>query len=135
MAAEGWAIVDVKSADDCPDGIFIEDAVVLFGDLAVLCRPGAPSRRAEVAGARAAVTARADAFAKVHVYALLGLSTASNLLRLKRARSVSGSDGKPTGEDCSTRNPREQQARSSQDNAMTDLGMVAVASLLAAGSE
>jgi len=57
MRNEGWTIFDVAPADDCPDSVFIEDAVVMFGDVAVLCRPGADSRRAEVAGARAAVAA------------------------------------------------------------------------------
>lgn len=56
MRNEGWTIVDVAPADDCPDGVFIEDTVVIFDDLAVLCRPGAESRRAEITGARAAVT-------------------------------------------------------------------------------
>jgi dimethylargininase len=38
-------------ADECPDAVFIEDAVVMFRGLAVLTRPGAESRRGEVAGA------------------------------------------------------------------------------------
>lgn len=46
----GWNIVQVPAADACPDGVFIEDQVVVYGDLAVLCRSGAPERRAELGG-------------------------------------------------------------------------------------
>ena len=43
----GWHIVECPPADDCPDAVFIEDPVVVFGDLAVVCRPGAPTRQPE----------------------------------------------------------------------------------------
>ncbi|QCQ16383.1 dimethylargininase [Microbacterium sp. RG1] len=45
--ARGWEIVPVAEADEQADGVFVEDAVVVFGDLAVLCRAGADSRRGE----------------------------------------------------------------------------------------
>jgi dimethylargininase len=63
LGASGWEIRQVPSAEDCPDSVFVEDTVVVCEDLAVLARPGAPARRAEVGG-----TARA--------VALLGLRTA-----------------------------------------------------------
>ena len=50
LAARGWMTRPVPAAEDCPDSVFIEDAVVVFDDLAVLARPGAPARRAEVPG-------------------------------------------------------------------------------------
>ena len=50
LAASGWAIRPAPAADDCPDSVFIEDTVVVCEDLAVLARPGAPARRAEVPG-------------------------------------------------------------------------------------
>jgi len=50
LAASGWAIEQVPAAEDCPDSVFIEDAVVVCADLAVLARPGAPARRPEVTG-------------------------------------------------------------------------------------
>lgn len=50
LAASGWMIQQAPAADDCPDSVFIEDTVVVCQDLAVLARPGAPARRAEVAG-------------------------------------------------------------------------------------
>jgi dimethylargininase len=53
LAASGWGIEPVPVAEDCPDSVFIEDAVVVCEDLAVLARPGAPARRAEVAGVAA----------------------------------------------------------------------------------
>jgi dimethylargininase len=45
---------------DLPDGVFVEDTAVVFDELAVITRPGAPSRRPEVrsvAGALAAYRA------------------------------------------------------------------------------
>lgn len=53
--ARGWDIIPVDAADEHPDGVFVEDAVVIFDDLAVLCRAGAPSRRGESVSVRAAV--------------------------------------------------------------------------------
>src|SRR4051794_26799094 len=50
----GFEPVEVDEVDECADGVFIEDAVVVYGDLAVLSRPGAPERRGEIATARAA---------------------------------------------------------------------------------
>lgn len=44
----GWELVEVTHDDSCPDAVFIEDAAVMFGGVAVACRPGAASRRAEV---------------------------------------------------------------------------------------
>jgi dimethylargininase len=50
MSDAGWDIHEVAPADDCPDSVFVEDSVVMFGALAVLTNPGAPSRRGEIAG-------------------------------------------------------------------------------------
>lgn len=44
----GWETIEVEPAEDCPDSVFVEDTVVVYGDLAVLANPGAASRRAEV---------------------------------------------------------------------------------------
>ncbi|BDV31011.1 dimethylargininase [Microbacterium terricola] len=51
----GWEIVEVEPADEHPDGVFVEDAVVVFGALAVLGRAGAVSRRGESDSIRAAI--------------------------------------------------------------------------------
>jgi dimethylargininase len=53
----GWSVIEVDAADEHPDGVFIEDAVVVFDDLAVLTSPGAESRRGEVDSAAPAVAA------------------------------------------------------------------------------
>ncbi len=50
IADAGWAIREVPHADDLPDSAFVEDTVVVCGDLAVLTRPGAVERRAEIEG-------------------------------------------------------------------------------------
>lgn len=45
----GWDLVEVPVAEDCPDSAFIEDALVMFGELAVVTRPGREERRPETA--------------------------------------------------------------------------------------
>jgi dimethylargininase len=49
LAAHGWEPREVPPADDCPDSVFVEDAVVVCDDLAVVTHPGAPARRPETA--------------------------------------------------------------------------------------
>lgn len=56
LRAAGWEPVEVTPADDCPDAAFVEDTVVVYGDLAVIARPGAPERRPETAGTEQALT-------------------------------------------------------------------------------
>lgn len=55
LAAAGWDCVEVPPVDECPDGVFVEDTVVMFGDLAVIARPGADVRRPEVVAVRETV--------------------------------------------------------------------------------
>lgn len=50
LRSEGWETVEVPAADDCPDAAFVEDTVVVYGDLAVIARPGAEERKPETAG-------------------------------------------------------------------------------------
>src|SRR4051794_35881771 len=48
LREHGWRTVEVPAEDDSPDSVFVEDTVVVVGGrVAVLTRPGAPSRRAE----------------------------------------------------------------------------------------
>jgi dimethylargininase len=61
----GWNAIEVPAADDCPDSVFVEDTMVVYGDLAVMARPGAPQRRAEVAGAEAAIAALGYRIARI----------------------------------------------------------------------
>jgi dimethylargininase len=53
----GWQVIEAEPAPDCPDSVFVEDTMVVYGDLAVIARSGAVQRRAEIPGAVAAVTA------------------------------------------------------------------------------
>ncbi|MFC6356951.1 dimethylargininase [Luethyella okanaganae] len=55
LVAEGWETVEVPAAPELADSVFIEDAVVMFGDLAVITRPGAEARSKETVGAEQAV--------------------------------------------------------------------------------
>lgn len=52
-----WQVIEVPPADDAPDGVFIEDVAFVYGDLAVLCRSGAPERRSERQGVVEPLTA------------------------------------------------------------------------------
>jgi dimethylargininase len=45
----GWEPMEVTAAPAMPDSVFIEDAVVMFDDTAVITSPGAESRRGETA--------------------------------------------------------------------------------------
>lgn len=49
LRSAGWRIQPVPAADELPDAVFVEDAVVVCDGLAVLASPEARSRRPEVA--------------------------------------------------------------------------------------
>ncbi|GAA4351518.1 dimethylargininase [Microbacterium rhizosphaerae] len=53
--ARGWDVIDIAAADEHADGVFVEDTVVMFGDIAVVTRPGADSRRGEIDTVREAL--------------------------------------------------------------------------------
>jgi dimethylargininase len=53
----GWTVREVQHADELPDSAFVEDTVVVCDGLAVLTRPGAEERRAELTGTEEAVLA------------------------------------------------------------------------------
>ncbi|KPI19900.1 Dimethylargininase [Actinobacteria bacterium OK074] len=55
LRAHGWETVEVEPADDCPDSVFVEDAVVVYRNVALITRPGAASRREETGGVEEAV--------------------------------------------------------------------------------
>jgi dimethylargininase len=61
----GWETAEVPPADDCPDGVFVEDTVVLHRGVAVVARPGAPARRPETAAVAEAVAALGYAVVRV----------------------------------------------------------------------
>lgn len=55
LVAHGWGRVDVDPAPDCPDSVFVEDAVVVYGHTAVVTRPGAAARKPETSAAEKSV--------------------------------------------------------------------------------
>jgi dimethylargininase len=67
LHAEGWETVEVAPAPDCPDSVFVEDTVVVYGDLAVIARPGADERKPETAGTEEAL--RGLGYRIVHIEA------------------------------------------------------------------
>src|SRR5689334_3222760 len=50
LASCGYTISRLPRADDQPDAVFVEDILVVVDGLAVITRPGAESRRNELAG-------------------------------------------------------------------------------------
>ncbi|WP_313546743.1 dimethylargininase [Leifsonia aquatica] len=58
LSHAGWQTVEVASADNLADSVFVEDTAVVFGDTAVITRPGADSRKPEVTGTEAALRAQ-----------------------------------------------------------------------------
>src|SRR5215831_16774029 len=48
LAELGCQVMQIASGDDLPDSVFIEDTAVVLDEVAVICRPGAESRRGEV---------------------------------------------------------------------------------------
>ena len=57
MQAHGWDTVEVESAQECPDSVFVEDTMVVYDRTAVIARPGADSRKPETPDAEKAVSA------------------------------------------------------------------------------
>lgn len=86
--SRGWTIVEVDRADDHPDGVFIEDALVAFGDLVVICRAGARSRRGEADTARSAVSELGIRIAEI---AGPGTLDGGDVLKLRRTVYVGAS--------------------------------------------
>ena len=58
LERRGLEVVVLAPRPEHPDGVFVEDVVVVLGDLAVVTRPGAESRRGEVDGLAGALAAR-----------------------------------------------------------------------------
>ncbi|TDO44301.1 dimethylargininase [Kribbella sp. VKM Ac-2527] len=61
----GWSTIEVPPIDECPDGVFVEDTMVVYGDLAVIAHAGATERRPEAAAAEAAVAAQGYRIARI----------------------------------------------------------------------
>lgn len=94
LAQAGWKVEQAPAAEDCPDSVFIEDAVVVCEDLAVLTRPGAPARRAELAGVAEAVRSLGLRIAQVEAP---GTLDGGDVLQVGRTVYV-GRGGRTNGE-------------------------------------
>ncbi|KHL13426.1 UNVERIFIED_CONTAM: N(G),N(G)-dimethylarginine dimethylaminohydrolase [Mumia flava] len=55
LERNGWPTLEVPGDDTLPDCVFVEDAVVMFDDLAVVTNPAEPARNPETVGAEAYV--------------------------------------------------------------------------------
>jgi dimethylargininase len=49
LVEAGWEVIEAPPIEECPDSVFIEDVVVMYGDRAVVTRPGADERKPETA--------------------------------------------------------------------------------------
>ena len=61
----GWETIEVPPADECPDSVFVEDTMVVYGDLAVMAAPTIESRRGELSGAARSVEAQGYRLARI----------------------------------------------------------------------
>lgn len=86
--SRGWATIEVEPADAHPDGVFIEDILVVFDDLVVVGRPGAETRRGEVSAP--ASTAAALGFETVEITAP-GTLDGGDVLKIGRTAYVGAS--------------------------------------------
>ena len=76
----GCEIIELPEEPDMPDSVFVEDAAVVFDDLAIITRPGAASRRAEIPSVRAALTS----YRPLHEITAPGTLDGGDVLRLGR---------------------------------------------------
>lgn len=108
LSYNGVEVTEVEPADDYPDAVFVEDTAVVCDDLAVITRPGAPQRRAETVGTRAALAAAGYRIADISAPATLdggdvlkvedtvyvGLTARTNLEGVQQLRDLSAPLGK-----------------------------------------
>ena len=47
LEAQGVKVIHAEAAPQNPDGVFVEDAAIVLDEIAIITRPGAPSRRGE----------------------------------------------------------------------------------------
>jgi dimethylargininase len=56
LSAAGCRVLTLEAEPDLPDSVFVEDTALVLDELAVLCRPGAASRRPETVAIGQALT-------------------------------------------------------------------------------
>src|ERR1051326_6512224 len=97
----GCRIDRLPAGPDMPDSVFIEDAAVVFDEIAVLTRPGAESRRAETPAVAAALARYRSVCAiqapgtmdggdvmRTGRYVFVGVSTRTNLDAIAQVRRM-----------------------------------------------
>jgi dimethylargininase len=55
LRESGCRVIEVDPLPDAPDGVFVEDTAVVLDEIAIITRPGAPSRRLETPSVEAAL--------------------------------------------------------------------------------
>jgi dimethylargininase len=80
----GCVVEHIEPADDFPDSVFVEDTAVVLDEVALITRPGAPSRRGETAGVEAALTR----YRPVHRMTAPAAMDGGDVLRVGRALYV-----------------------------------------------
>jgi dimethylargininase len=94
LRGAGWHTVEVPQADDCPDSVFVEDTMVVYGGTAVIARSAAQSRQPETAAAEQAV---AELGYDVHRIAAPGTLDGGDILKVDNVVYV-GQSGRTNGE-------------------------------------
>jgi dimethylargininase len=84
LTALGADVVTVPAAHDLPDAVFVEDTAVVLDEIAIVTRPGAPSRRAEPG----AVTTVLRAYRPLREIVAPATLDGGDVLRLGRALYV-----------------------------------------------
>jgi dimethylargininase len=56
LASHGCVIQRLGATTDMPDSVFVEDTAIVFEEIAIITRPGAPSRRLETAAVADAIS-------------------------------------------------------------------------------
>lgn len=84
LRALGATIVRAPSAPDFPDAVFVEDTAIVLDEVAVITRPGAPSRQGETVS----VAPLLAAYRKVRAIAPPGTLDGGDVLRFGRTLYV-----------------------------------------------
>jgi dimethylargininase len=94
LSNAGWDVVEVPAAVGQPDSVFVEDTMVLFGDLAVIGSPGSESRAGEIVEAERSV---ADLGLTIRRIELPGTLDGGDVLKVDRTVYV-GRGGRTNAE-------------------------------------
>ena len=84
LSSFGITIVGVSAGSELSDAVFIQDTAIVLDEVAVITRPGVPSRRAE----SAAVSSVLAAYRPLHAMKAPATLDGGDVLRLTRALSM-----------------------------------------------